>query len=71
MYVIDSTKVNWVALIDEGVRRAEEIMLQSMKNKRMFALLESYETENNLIAQMVTEGRGKTKVSNRIQLLSQ
>lgn len=51
--IMDSVEVNWVKLLDEGIEKAKEIMLQSIKSKRTIALLEGYIKENDDIAESV------------------
>lgn len=51
--IVDSVEVNWIDLLAEGVKKAKENMIQSLKGKRIFALLEGYEKENDSIAKSV------------------
>ena len=48
--IVDSVEVNWIDLLAEGVKKAKENMIQSLKGKRTFALLEGYEKENDSAA---------------------
>jgi hypothetical protein len=61
--VVDSEEVNWVELLAEGLKKAKEVTIQSIKGKRTFALLESYEKDSNSIAASITgqQAEGSTK----------
>ncbi|GAA5806429.1 hypothetical protein HPULCUR_011963 [Helicostylum pulchrum] len=39
--VVDAEEVNWIELLDEGLKKAKEATVLSIKGKRTFALLES------------------------------
>lgn len=51
--------MNWVKLLDEGLKRQKKVGIQAMKSKRTFALLEVYEKDNYSIVEAITRGQAE------------
>lgn len=58
-YTYRRFRTSKLGLLAEGVKKATESMIQSLKGKRTFALLEVYEQENDSIAKLVARSQAE------------